>query len=497
MTIMLVFAIVATAFGSWLLTFVTRPLAVRWQAVDHPTGGRKIHTRTLPRLGGVGIALAIASMIILGLRLHWFAGTELQPLQLQGLLTALLILLIVGVLDDRYELSPTPRLIAYCVCCAVVILSGTRIAHITHPSGGVWTVPIWLGVPLTFAWLLAVTFATKFMDGLDGLVAGQTVIGAGLIALLSFSPLFYEPSVGLLALIVLAAFLGFLPVNLHPAKQFLGETGSTLAGFTLGFLAVASGAKVATAFMALGVPLADAALVIIGRLLRGVSPFQGDDTHLHFKLVRAGLTHRQVVVLFWLIAGTFGITALGLQTKGKMLLTGAIIALTALLSFVTRLLPRKRGLFFLLVPPLALLLFTSTIAVTRTTEEWRARPRVVFVHDKRLVVELALTPIEQERGLGGRATIPNDHGMLFVFHNADIYPFWMKGMRAPIDMLWIQDGIIVEMAEQMPPPKSSNDTPLTHTPSVSADRVLELASGGVKRYHLHVGDDVGVLTMMP
>lgn len=490
-------AFALVAFVSWLLTFGTRRLALMLGAVDHPTGGRKIHKTPTPRFGGVGIILAIAAAVLIGLRMGWFEGSGLQPIQLYGFLTALAIVAVVGMADDRFDLPWWTRLAAASIACLVVIASGTMIVHITHPSGGIITLPLWASIPFTFGWLLTVTFVTKLMDGLDGLVAGQTVIGAALIAALAFSPLYFQPNIGLLSLLVLAAFVGFLPVNLHPAKQFLGETGSVAAGFALGFLAVVSGAKVATAFMALGVPMADAALVILGRLMRGASPFRGDDTHLHFKLLRAGLSQRQVVAFFWFVAAAFGITALGLQSRGKMLLVVALVALTFLLSFFVRKTPRKRGLFFLLAPPLSLLLVTGALGVAKNTQEWRARPRTVFVNDRRMVVELALTPAQQERGLSGRPRLAKDHGLLFPFSEEGMYPFWMKRMRFPIDIIWIRDGVIVEIAEHLPPPKRETDEAVTHVPSVAADRVLELSDGGAERYGLRVGDTVGALTALP
>ncbi|MBM3205011.1 undecaprenyl/decaprenyl-phosphate alpha-N-acetylglucosaminyl 1-phosphate transferase, partial [Candidatus Uhrbacteria bacterium] len=137
-------------------------------------------------------------------------------------------------------------------------------------------------------------------------------------------------------------YLGFLPFNLNPAKQFLGESGGTIAGFSLAFLAIVSGTKVATALMAVGLPLADISVVVMGRIFRGVSPFRGDDTHLHYKLLKAGLSQRTVVFIMWSIALLFGLIALGLQTRGKILLLIALVGLTVLLSLFTSVMRRSR-----------------------------------------------------------------------------------------------------------------------------------------------------------
>jgi UDP-GlcNAc:undecaprenyl-phosphate GlcNAc-1-phosphate transferase len=112
---------------------------------------------------------------------------------------------------------------------------------------------------------------------------------------------------------------------------FLGEAGSTIAGFSLGVLAVISGAKLATAATALAVPLVDIVLVVTGRILRGESPFRGDATHLHFRLLQAGLTPRVAVRLIWMIALVFGLLALTLQTRGKIFLfTGLVFLILAI-----------------------------------------------------------------------------------------------------------------------------------------------------------------------
>ena len=333
-------------FVSFLSAFVWRRCALTSGVVDQPTGGRKIHDKKTPLLGG----LAVASGLLLGIGVATFFLDGIRPAlsawQLAGFAAAVIILGVGGFLDDRFSLPAKYQIIFPVLASWAVILSGTSMGHVTNIfQGGPFSLafaswsfgPLTLSLPadlIAFAWLMLVTYATKMADGLDGLVAGQGMIGAGLIAALALTTVFFQPSVAFLAVVVAAAFAGFLPHNLHPAKQFLGESGSTIAGFSLGFLSMLGGAKVAIGFMALGLPLADAVIVIVGRLLRGTSPFKGDDTHLHFKLLRAGLSQRQVVVLFWMISLGFGLVALGLQSRGKLLLVALLVGLTAVLSLV-------------------------------------------------------------------------------------------------------------------------------------------------------------------
>jgi len=298
------------ALVSFVLCWIVRWLAKRFQAIDQPTGGRKIHQIPTPLWGGLGIGLTIIIFVLL----------QAHSLQLWGFALGLLVLMIGGALDDRFNLKPWWQFSFIVAACAIVVATGTNVVHITNWLGGMPIELGWLGYVLAFVWLLVVTFAMKFMDGLDGLVSGQTVIGAILIALLALSARFYQPEVAVLSLIVAGAYFGFLPWNFYPAKQFLGESGATIAGFSLGFLSILGGAKLATGLMALGFPLMDAAFVILGRLSRGMPIWKGDDTHLHFKLLRAGLSQRQTVFLIWSISLITGLIALSLQSVGKIFL---------------------------------------------------------------------------------------------------------------------------------------------------------------------------------
>lgn len=324
-----------STLGSFALAFGVRALAIRLGVLDEPKGGRKIHREPIPLLGGVGIGVSI--LVCFGVLFWlWFGGLILPDhrvgiFPILGFLNGIVILLIGGVLDDRYDLRPAVQIIFPMLAALSVVGSGTTINEVTNWSGGA---PIELGaigMPLAFVWIMVVTYAIKFFDGLDGLVSGQAVIGATLIALLSLTTPYYQPIVAFMALIVAGSYLGFLPHNFFPAKQFLGESGSLIAGFSLAFLSIIGGAKVATGLMALGFPLADAVFVVIGRLSRGASPFAGDDTHLHFKLLRAGLSQRRVVLLIWGLSGVTGAAALGLQSVGKAaLLVWIVLAVLGL-----------------------------------------------------------------------------------------------------------------------------------------------------------------------
>ncbi|MCC6563293.1 undecaprenyl/decaprenyl-phosphate alpha-N-acetylglucosaminyl 1-phosphate transferase [Candidatus Uhrbacteria bacterium] len=312
------------AVGSFAAAFGSRALALRFKIVDRPTGGRKIHDQIVPLLGGLGIGLSIlawfAVLIYLQVSGMIQSDQRIGLISIMGFLNGIIILMVGGILDDKYDLPPRIQFIFTILAALSVVLSGASINEVTNWFGGAPVSIGWVGLPLAFGWMMVVTYSIKFFDGLNGLVSGQAVIGGVLIALLSLTTPYYQPMVAMMAAIVAGAYLGFLPHNFPRAKQFLGESGSLIAGFSLAFLSIVGGAKLATGLMALGFPLIDAVFVVIGRISRGASPFKGDDTHLHFKLLKAGLSQKQTVLLIWGLSAATGAAALGLQSIGKVAL---------------------------------------------------------------------------------------------------------------------------------------------------------------------------------
>ena len=188
------------------------------------------------------------------------------------------------------------------------------------------------------------TYTTKFLDGRDGLVAGVVAIGALVIAAVSQMVEVSQPDTALLAMAVAGAFAGFLVFNFSPARIFLGEGGSTLAGFLLGALAIISGGKIATALLIFGLPIFDTAAVIIRRYRRKQSIWQGDRSHLHFRLVEIGLTRTQAVLFYWFAAAAFGTSTLVLQGWEKLVAVGLIVSLMiAFLAGAALIRKRKRS----------------------------------------------------------------------------------------------------------------------------------------------------------
>ncbi len=352
------------AFGSALvLSYGVRRFALRRGIVDHPSQApeRKIHRRPVPLIGGIAIfgALIFTTGVYAFFSDRLFGG-YLLPKHLIGIGIAGVFLMIGGALDDLHNRKPVQQIIWPILAALAVISVGIGITYITNPLGGVIqldTVSIelfsWNSTPyvltlfadiFAFCWLMGMMYTTKFLDGLDGLVAGITTIGAFVLFFLSLNQEVAQPETALLSVILAGSMAGFLILNFHPAKIFLGEGGSLLAGFMLGVLAILSGAKIATALLIMGIPILDVVWVIIRRaFFEKQSPFRtADKKHLHFRLLDIGLSHRQAVLLLYGISLLFG--GIALFSGGREKLTLLIVAgiVMAVLGTITIVLKRRQ-----------------------------------------------------------------------------------------------------------------------------------------------------------
>lgn len=321
-------ALALSFFVSFIATFLVSRVAVRRRIVDYPDDERRFHKAPTPTLGGVAV---FASFFLVTLFLGVFGNHLLSgniPLRvLLGIWAGGFILMIGGYLDDRYRLPAGYSVIFPVLAALTIVFSGIQAVSIHNPfSGNIIQLnqltlagfPI-ISALVVFFWTLGMTYTTKLLDGMDGLVTGVSTIGALVLFFLSLTPEVMQPQTALLCITFAGSLLGFLILNFYPAKIFLGESGSTFAGFLLGVLAIVSGGKIATALLVMGIPLLDALWVILQRLFNKQSMFTGDRRHLHFRLLDIGFSEPQAVLFLYAISAFFGATALFLQSLGKLI----------------------------------------------------------------------------------------------------------------------------------------------------------------------------------
>jgi UDP-GlcNAc:undecaprenyl-phosphate/decaprenyl-phosphate GlcNAc-1-phosphate transferase len=286
-------------------------LAFRIGAIDKP-GRRKIHDSVMPRLGGVAVFagfLAAASLLI---------GREEK---ITGLLLGGTIILLLGIADDIRGLSPKTKLLGQLLAASVIVYFGIRVDFINNPFDGYFYFTT-LSIPITIIWIISVTNSVNLIDGLDGLASGVSTI-----ALLTFSLIAYktgQTTVSLLAFALAGSIMGFLRYNFHPAKIFLGDSGSMFLGFMVSVFAVFGLLKGVTmiAFVVpiviLGVPIFDTCFAIVRRYCQHKPIFQADKQHIHHRLLNCGLTHRQTVLIIYCISLFFSLSALLMLRNGHI-----------------------------------------------------------------------------------------------------------------------------------------------------------------------------------
>jgi UDP-GlcNAc:undecaprenyl-phosphate GlcNAc-1-phosphate transferase len=293
-------------------------LAIKFNIVDKPDTQRKFHSRSIPLLGGLAIFAAFFlvlfffhSYLVIGILTyhHWlwfFFGA--------------CFLMIGGFLDDKFHLKPGRQIIWPLLAIACVVIGQIGIGKISNPLGGFLYFSYAPSAIFTVVWLLVMMYTTKLLDGVDGLVTGISGIGGFVIFLFTISTKYFQPDIAFVAIVFAAACFGFLIFNWHPAKIFLGEGGSMLLGYILGVLAIISGGKIAIALLVLGLPLLDFVWTILRRMAAGKNPFRTSDRgHLHFRLLDSGIGQRKTVLIFYAFSLFFGLAALFLQSRGKIL----------------------------------------------------------------------------------------------------------------------------------------------------------------------------------
>ncbi len=324
--------VLATVVTMGCLPFFVR-LGNRLLFIDQPDA-RKVHTAPIPRVGGLamacGILVAAWLTVPMGPTDRWF-------------LVAAAVLVAFGALDDRLNLDYRIKLFGQILAVGIVIFAGEVRIHELTLAGRV-PVPAWIGLPLTFVFLIGVTNAINLADGLDGLAGGMSFLCLCAIALMASAS-----SQGVLVPLVLVfagAVLGFLRFNSYPASVFMGDAGSQLLGFTIGTLSLRltqnPAAQLGTAIpvMLLALPILDTLSVMVQRIADGRSPFSADKSHIHHKLLAMGFNHYEAVLVIYLVQAGLFTAAYFLRFESDIVVLAVVLAFfggsIALLQWASR-----------------------------------------------------------------------------------------------------------------------------------------------------------------
>lgn len=333
---------------SLLVAAVLTPMVCRWahkhRWFDLPSEARKVHTRPIPRLGGLAVAAAFfAPLFGLAIYLNRISFLLYSDGQLfLAFCLGAFAILGLGVYDDLAGASPKLKLAVQGAVAVGVWLAGFRIELLGNPFGDAFELGL-LSLPLTTVWIIGVVNAVNLIDGLDGLAAGIALSAAVVL----FGVAFVDNAV-LLCLLTAAlagSLVGFLFFNFNPARIFLGDSGSMFLGFILATISIWTQRKGATAaallipVVALGVPILDTTLSFLRRVARRQSPFKADREHMHHRLLALGLSHKNAVMTLYTVSGVFALAALALLDNDTTRRT-IVLSTVAVVVFI---LVRKLG----------------------------------------------------------------------------------------------------------------------------------------------------------
>ncbi len=326
-------AFVGSATLCAFLTRIVRDVAVHRRCLDAANNGRHFHTKSVPRVGGIALFIAFIGTSAAGFAVFargngnlWLAERDLFALGIPAFLIVLL-----GLYDDLFSVAPRWKLAIEGIAAASLYIGGFGIHSIGHLlSRSDLRIPVTL--VLTIFWVLLNTNAFNLIDGLDGLACGSALAGAVVIFIVSICG--NTPATGLLAAALAGSVLGFLPYNFHPATIFLGDSGSLLLGFLLSALsfsvrpAVTTATRFALPVFLLGLPIADVTWTVARRLIGQKPIFNGDDEHIHHKLLKRGFSHRGAVLILYSVVAGFALLSVillrGAWTLGLVLPLAAV-----------------------------------------------------------------------------------------------------------------------------------------------------------------------------
>jgi UDP-GlcNAc:undecaprenyl-phosphate GlcNAc-1-phosphate transferase len=296
-----------------ILTPWVKKLSYRMNIVAVPNT-RSVHSKTISRFGGFAI---FTSFFLAYWIMSWFTDFELSSFY--GILAGAIIIEIVGIVDDKWELSSKVKLTGQVLAAGVVMACGIQIPYLTVPFTDISLTLGWVSYPLTLFWIVGITNAINLIDGLDGLAAGVASIAVGTMMVMAI--ITGNTPLVIVCAILLGTTTSFLIFNFYPAKLFMGDSGSLFLGFMFATLSIYGYKQIMFVSLIIpallvAVPLSDTLFAMLRRKLNQKSMFSADKEHLHHRLIdQHGFSHAKTVLVIYAISTFFGLCAILLSQK--------------------------------------------------------------------------------------------------------------------------------------------------------------------------------------
>jgi UDP-GlcNAc:undecaprenyl-phosphate GlcNAc-1-phosphate transferase len=357
---LLVFA--ACAGVTFAITPLVRRLSLQLGWIDQPSD-RKVHPNPTPTAGGIAMYVGVAAGLLAARLVPFLSDLHETSSELDAAFVAATVVVVLGAIDDTRGVTALGKLAGQVLAAGLVVLLGVQLLYFYFPGPGVVSPPPDVAVPLTVLWIVALMNAVNLVDGLDGLAAGMVAIAA-----IAFFAYFRTPTpdgtetasvAALMSAIVAGVAIGFLPWNFHPAKIFMGDSGSLMLGLLMAVATISgvgqnlegpTGGDVAVIaipivvpLLVLAVPLLDVVLAIIRRMRKGIGIAHADKEHIHHRLMDIGHSHRQAVLLMYLWGALIAAAALVVAYVDGRTLVAVTLASAVLIATVLPRLVRDRS----------------------------------------------------------------------------------------------------------------------------------------------------------
>ena len=348
MPLKLLVILFSSTFLTGLITPFLRKIAIANNLVDVPND-RKIHHESIPRVGGIAIAIAFLASMVVGYGL-FHADLAVSTASIAGLSVGGALIFLLGLLDDIIGLNAPKKFAGQILAALALVPFGFLIKTLEIPFIGTVHLISFFGLGLTIVWVVVITNAFNLIDGMDGLASGVAVIAS--ITLAIFSILSGKLLMAIVLIAVLGSTLGFLWHNWHPAKIFMGDCGAMFLGFLLAAVSIEISYQSPTAYavgsnaifvpiLALGLPIIDTIAAISRRLWHRKPLFSADKEHIHHKLLDAGFTVRQAALILYGMCVLLGVTALVTTIVRSSIAVGIMVGVALAASVSVTMLGRK------------------------------------------------------------------------------------------------------------------------------------------------------------